>query len=490
MHDTTRFFPAFGPLLFGRAPRSTVATLRAQAAGDDGLSQLQAACGQLIPTRAFEPTATGANSRERVFSLQVTFWAFLSQVLTPGAACRQVVRKVQAWWAAHGQADLDPNTSAYCQARARLPLSQLETVHDDLAARLQRNVTADQHWCGRAVKIVDGTNVSMPDTAANQKEYPQQASQTPGCGFPMMKLVGLFCLASGALLRVARATLHVHESQLFCQLWPWLQPGDIVLADRGFCAFATLASLRARGVDSVMRLHQARPADFRRGHRLGTNDRQVVWSKPVQRTAGYTADEWDALPDTLTLRLLEMLVAVPGFRTQRVLLITTLLDPVAYSAAALGQLYFQRWSVELHFREIKTLLGMDVLRCQTPAMIQKELQLHLIAYNVVRALMQEAGQRHHVPLTRLSFKGSLDTLREWADVLHAARTRPRRQAMLRRAMLKLIASDQLPERPGRTEPRARKRRPKNYHLLTKPRHQMCVPPQRNRPGKLSQNALN
>jgi hypothetical protein len=330
----------------------------------------------------------------------------------------------------------------------------------------------------------------MPDTAANQKQYPQQASQQPGCGFPMMKLAGLFDLASGALLTVAHGTLHVHESQLFRHLWPLLVRGDVVLSDRGFCSFAAIASLQAHGVDTVMRLHQTRPVDFRRGQRLGSKDRRIVWNKPAQRTKGCSAGDWAALPDTLPLRLLEIRVAAPGFRTQRVLLITTLLDPVAYPAAALGELYFQRWTVELHFREIKILLGMDVLRCQTPAMIHKELWLHLIAYNLVRALMQEAGQVHHVPVVRLSFKGSLDTLREWADVLHATRDQPRKQAALRRAMLALIARDTVPDRPGRSEPRAKKRRPKNYHLLTKPRHQMRVPAHRNRPRKSSQNTLN
>ena len=485
MPDTTRFFPAFGPLLFGRAPRSTANFLRVQAAHADALSQLQAACGDLIPPRALAPTARGSSRRARVFSLPITFWAFLAQVLTPTCACRETVRKVQAWWALHGQPQLSANTSAYCQARARLPLATLAVVHDHLAEHLQRHVTTAQLWRGRRVKVVDGTNVSMPDTAENQKAYPQQASQKPGCGFPLMKLVGVFCLASGAWLKLASGTLPVHESQLFRQLWAFLERGDIVFSDRGFCAWATLAALGARGVDCVMRLHQARPADFRRGQRRGPKDRLISWSKPAQRTTGWSAADWRMLPDRLTLRLLEIRVAVPGFRTQQIRLITTLLDPLADPAAALGELSWRRWTVELHFREIKILLGLDVLRCQSPALIHKELWMHLIAYNLVRALMQEAAQVHPVPLARLSFKGTLDTLRHWADVLHAARGRPRQQAALRRTMLTIIARDQLPERPGRSEPRARKRRPKNYHLLTKPRHQMRVPAHRNRPRKSS-----
>ncbi|MGH8531097.1 MAG: IS4 family transposase [Nevskiales bacterium] len=490
MHETTRFFPPFGPLLFGRAPRSITEKLRNQAARLDALSQLQVAFGSLIPAHRLAPSAQGPNSRLRVFSPSVTFWAFLAQVLSPPCACRQIVRKVQAWWAERGQPHLCADTSAYCQARARLPLATLEAIHDDLVTQLQRSVSTEQHWRGRTVKIVDGTNVSMPDTAANQAAYPQQASQQPGCGFPMMKVVGVFCLASGALLQIVRGTLRVHDCQLFRQLWRFLARGDILLADRGFCSYAAIASLAARGVDCVMRLHQARPHDARRGRRLGPRDRLLTWTKPIQRTPAWSAEDFAALSETLTVRLVHVAVGVRGFRTRQFVLVTTLLDRLAYPAEALGQLYFQRWTVELHFREIKILLGLDVLRCQSPAMIHKELQLHLIAYNLVRALMQQAAARHHVPLARLSFKGALDTMRQWADVLHAARGQPRKQAALRRAMLALIARDQLPHRPGRSEPRAKKRRPKNYHLLTAPRHQMRVPAHRNRPRKSSQNALN
>ena len=135
----------------------------------------------------------------------------------------------------------------------------------------------------------------------------------------------------------------------------------------------------------------------------------------------------------------------------------------------------------MHFREIKIVLALDVLRCLTPAMIEKELLLHVIAYNLIRSLMQHAALRHRVALRRLSFKGTLDSLRHFADVIHAAQGKPRQQAALLDILLQIIASDQVPFRPNRHEPRARKRRPKNFHLLTKPRHQMHVPSHRNRP---------
>ncbi|MCE0522032.1 MAG: transposase [Methylacidiphilales bacterium] len=167
-------------------------------------------------------------------------------------------------------------------------------------------------------------------------------------------------------------------------------------------------------------------------------------------------------------------ITAKGFRTTEVTIATTLVDPVLYPADTLRELYARRWNIELHFAQIKTTLEMDVLRCQSPAMIEKELQIHLIAYNLVRALMQKAAHLHDVPLERISFKGSLDTLRHSAQAIHASAGQPRKQTELINRLLEDIAADLVPHRPGRLEPRARKRRPKNYQLLTRPRREMKV----------------
>ncbi len=327
----------------------------------------------------------------------------------------------------------------------------------------------------------------MPDTEANQAAWPQPRSQARGCGFPLVKLVGLFSQGSGALLYLAEGHLHQHERMLARQLWRHLEPGEVALADRGFCSYQDLCAIVAQGADAVMRLHQARKADWAQGERLGLDDRLVTWSKPAQRPPGCPPETFAALPPTLRVRLVRYRVSTPGFRTEEVILVTTLLDPAACPAQALAELYFQRWSVELHFREIKTLLGLDVLRCQTPAMVRKEIALHGIAYNLIRVLMQRAGLQHRVPLGRLSFKGTLDSLHHFADAIHALSGRPRRQQALLDQLLCTIAADLLPERPGRAEPRVKKRRGKNYHLLTSPRRQMHVPPHRNRPAKNTPN---
>ncbi len=479
----TPFFQAFGPLLFGRAPRQAVTQL----SRINGLDDLYSLFGDLIPDRMLAPAEKGPGSRDRSLPARVTFWAFVAQVLSPGMGCREIVRKVEAWWR-WAQTDRRGSltASAYCQARARLDDGLLRLIAGQIAWTLGRNTLREEEWLqGRTVKIVDGTTLSMPDTPANQAVWPQPSSQKPGCGFPLMKLTGLFALGSGALLDHATGNEHVHEGQLFRQMWPHLSRGDIILGDRGFSSYSTMAALGLRGIDTVFRVHHARQIDFRLGKRLGPDDRLVVWRKPADAPAGFSEEEIAALPDELPVRLIRLRVEAEGFRTRTVILATTLLNPEAFPADDLRALYGQRWNVELHFHQIKTLMALDVLRCQSPGMIEKELAVHLIAYNLVRVLMQQSAHLHHIALDRISFKATLDTARHFADVIHAAAKTPRRQQALIDRMLTLIASELIPERPGRSEPRAKKRRPKNFQLLTRPRSAMGNLPHRNRPNRKS-----
>jgi hypothetical protein len=340
---------------------------------------------------------------------------------------------------------------------------------------MERNVLKNERWlAGREVKIIDGTGISMPDTPANQAVWPQPVGQKPGCGFPVMKMAGLFSLASGALLEHTTGHHHTHDSTLFRQLWPKLKKGDVILADRAFCSYGAMAALRERGIDTVVRLHQLRKSDLRFGRRLGIGDRLVIWTKPKSCPDVWSSDEFARLPEQLPVRLVRTVIAAEGFRTRTVLIATTLTDAVLYPADAIRELYAQRWNIELHFAQIKTTLEIDILRCQSPEMIEKELQVHLIAYNLVRVLMQKAAHLHHVALERISFKGSLDTLRHWAQAIHACSKTPRKQAELINRMLEAIAGDLVPRRPGRKEPRATKRRPKTYQMLTQPRRLMKV----------------
>jgi hypothetical protein len=345
---------------------------------------------------------------------------------------------------------------------------------------MENELPSQQLWCSRRVKLVDGTTCSMPDTAPNQDAYPQPSGQKAGCGFPMLKLVGLFSLATGALLQAVHGPVRVHEGQLFRQLWSYLTQGDVLLADRGFCSFGLLAALQQQGIDSVVQLHQTRPVDFRRGKRLGQADRLLEWAKPSQCPRTLSAEQFAALPATLPVRQLRIKATLKGFRPRSLVLVTTLLDPLAYPAAALADLYLRRWGVELQIRELKTLMRLDVLRCRSPQMIRKELQMHFIAYNLVRAVMLQAALQYQVTLSRLSFKGTLDAVQAFAAVLQGGGMTVRQQAALESDLLRLVASDPVRARPGRVEPRAKKRRPKNYQLLTKPRHKFVLTQRRNR----------
>jgi hypothetical protein len=369
-------------------------------------------------------------------------------------------------------------------------LACLTELHQTLVAKLSARITTPELWLGRRVKVVDGTGLSMPDTDANQKVWPQPNTQKTGCGFPVVKLAACFCLASGALLDWVEGTLKEHDCRLLQKLLPTFKKGDVVLADRGFSSFPGLATLLARGVDAVMRVHHFRKLDWRTGKRLGRRDRLVTWKKNQFQGQLWSRAQWAQLPAELTVRLVEVIVAVPGFRTQKLALVTTLLAAQTYSAEALGQLYFRRWAVELFFRDIKITLGLDVLRCRTPAMVRKEIVMHALAYNLIRALMQDIAHNYQVSAQRLSFKGTVDALRQWRELFENAKSQARTTCKLRRLFYQSIAEDLLLDRPDRSEPRAVKRRPKNFRLLTKPRHEMLVERCRKWSQKPSKHALN
>lgn len=459
----TPFFPAWRARL---APlKSAVQKLKALP-----LPSLHTFFGSWIPNEALQQQSKGPNSRIRLFPLELTFWAFLGQVLNPGTSCREALRQVQALSCLQQHAPLDEQTSGYCQARQRLPLPRLQKILGQIAQNARRRTPASCLWFGREVKVVDGSSATMPDTPQNQKAFPQQSMQKPGCGFPIMKFVGLFSVTTGCLLQVVAGTYYQAELTLFRKLWHTLKKGDVLLCDRHFSDYGTLAFLWKRGVDCVIRMHKARPADFRRGHYLGPSDRLITWEKPRQRLRTISEKLWPRLVDELTLRMIKVRCSSKGYRTRELIIITTLLDPEEYPAEEIAKLYLKRWSVELYFRDIKTLLRMEHLRCQSPAMIKKELFMHLIAYNLIRAVMVETIRKHAVPLERLSFKGSVDSVRQYSLAISRARTKAK-AAELVRELLRVLAADLVPLRPDRREPRAVKKRPKPFPLLTKPRKQ-------------------
>jgi len=433
------------------------------------LHQLETLFAPFLAPGLLSQADEGTNSRARIYSIRRTFWGFLSQVLNPNCSCREIVRQIQALFALQGGGRVDEGTSGYCQARDRLPVDTLARLRCSAAAWAQR---AAGLWHGLRPKVIDGTGIGLPDTLKNQKAYPQPSGQKPGCGFPLMKIVGVFCLGCGALLDYAKGNKHQHELALLQQLLDQFKKGDLALADRGFSSYLLIALLLLREAHSLFRLHHARPADLRRGKRLGKNDRLVVWLKPWdwQKPRFVPKALWNLLPKELTVRLVRFNLEIPGFRTKSVTLVTTLVDARAYPAPELAALYARRWKIELWFRDIKTTMGMEVLRCKSPKMAHKELEMFFIAYNLIRSVMASASVINDAPLERLSFKGTVDSTRQFSAAIAQARSR-KKQNQLIAQLLEAIACDQVPDRPGRREPRAVKRRPKPYPLLNKPRHQ-------------------
>lgn len=443
------------------------------------LHQLEALFAKFVPRHHLGPTQEGACSRQRHWPLRLTFWTFLAQVLSPGSACRAAVRQAQAHARLEGRPVPADEDSAYCQARQRLPEDFLPECVARVARTLEQGVTPAQRWCGHRVKVLDATTLTAEDTPANQKTFPQHPDQKPGCGFPLLRLAGLFCLASGALLGWATGDYWQSEMALAASLWEGLAPGEVLLADRYYGCYRVLALVRERGADAVCRLHGSRAADFRRGQRLGPMDRRITWARPRELPAGLSLKAWLAFPATLTVRLVRVRVAEKGFRTRTVTLVTTLLDPQKYPVSALAALYRRRWQVELSFRQIKTALSMEHLAVRSPEMIARSLAMHLLAYQLIRGLMQEAAQSWDVPLERVSFQGAVDGARHFGEAMLRARSRRTRQALLAE-LLRILAADAVPERPGRREPRALKRRPKRYPRLDRPRRDYREPPQRHR----------
>lgn len=364
---------------------------------------------------------------------------------------------------------------AYCQARARLPLAVFENVLARVVGALESGMKSDGLWHGHRTFFVDGSGASTPDVPNLQICLGQPSNQAKGCGFPVMRFLALFHFGTGMLLQIVAASLRAHDLSMMRIAHEALAPGDVVVGDRAFCSFAHLATLVQREIHGVFRIHQRQIVDFtpRRKHahprqknppkglprsrwikRLGKDDQLVVWYKPLERPGWMSEEEYAALPESLILRELRYQVGGPGFRTKSVTLVTTLCDVGEYPPEALAELYDARWGVETNLRHLKQTMKMDVLKCKTVDGILKELHIYALIYNLVRLVMCEAAARQGVATDRISFADAYRWL---------TRAAPDEEVP------ELIVN---PTRLGRVEPRVRKRRPKQYPLMKKPRDQL------------------
>ena len=415
----------------------------------------------------------GVTYRSCLLDPVVTVWAFLSQILDTDRTCRKALSRIWAYLSdgAPEEIDIDPeavaDTGAYCKARQRLPEGVVKRLYGQVADRLEEGVDAGRLWWGRHVYLADGTTVLLPDTPANQAAYPQHSSQQEGCGFPLIKVVALFSLATGALKAAVEDVWSTYEPALLNRLQGVLTAGDLLVGDRIYGTYTQLVEWTQRKVDVVFRLHQSRKTNFRKGKRLGKQDRLVTWNKPRQRPKTMTREAYLQLPERLTVRLLRFSVAPKGFRTKQVTVVTSLLDPVLYRKEDIARLYGLRWEVELDLRHLKASMDMDMLRTKSPAMIRKELAIYFLAYNLIRSLMAQAAHLQGRDPLRLSFKGTLQHLNTFLPLLAMAGNRQRSRVY--DMLLCLVAREVLPDRPHRVEPRCVKRRPKYSRWLQQPR---------------------
>jgi hypothetical protein len=399
----------------------------------------------------------------------LTLWACVRQVLSADRSCRQAVCHVVLAFALSRRPEAF-DTAAYCRARAKLPTALLQDLALDVAQHLEAQMPAAWRWHGRDVRLVDGSTSRLADTPENQQAYPQPKTQKPGLGLPILRWVVLLSLATAGVFGFAYGPYQgkqTGETALFRQLLKHLRRGEVVVADRYYCSYFMVALLRACGVDVVLRLHQRRRYDFRRGRRLGRYDHVVVWQRPA-RPAWMDEDSYAAIPKTLEVREIRRRVQEPGSRVQELTLATTLCDAAAYPADDLVELFHQRWQVELDIRTLKTTLGMSDLRCLTPFMVEKELWLHCLAYNLVRKVAAQAAQLSGQTPRSISFKATKQALLgSWDGLSFGGPAEDDTRVAL--GLLQALAKEKVGDRPGRWEPRAIKRRPKPHKLLKEPR---------------------
>jgi len=473
MLTKTPFLTGFPTLLFGKAKRSAQELLKLQRKQlhENSVSEISAQfSGEITPELIQRHALT---ERSRVYSHAVTFWAFLTQVFSEDASCGKAVARVQQWCRQLKLPAPSANTASFVEARQRLPETMLQGIHHDLLSQFARHGSNTDLWRGHVVKAVDGTSAQMPDTPRNQAKYPQPSGQAPGCGFPVVQLIGVINLNNGAWEEFVESDLRVHEHRGFELLYRCVGENEILINDRAYTSYELIARLQEQKSHLIGRHHQSRKLDFRKGKKLGPNERLQRWTKPGRQSSGscLSKEKWEQLPEEMEVRIIRVKGPDRTGKPTTKYLVTTLLDPIQYPVEEIGSLYFHRWEIELRFRDIKTTMGMELLRTKSPEMIRKEIMMHMIAYNALRLLMFKAGKKHGRNHRRLSFKGALQALFGSISGFAGVWKKPVIRKRERDNLLRRIAERVVPERPGRNEPRKLKRRPKPFGWMQQPRHE-------------------
>lgn len=409
----------------------------------------------------------GHEYRSRVFCPLVTLWGWLSQCLSQDKSLNETVARVIAHRATTGLPLCSASSAAYTKARTRFPESVMRRLAKEIGRGVQENADPAWHWHGRPVYIADGTGFSMPDTPENQRAYPQVKNVAAGLGFPLMRAVALISLATGAVVDLAfdqHEGKGTGESSLLRRMMGTMNRGDILIADRYYPSFFTVAVLRQRGVDMVSVSHNSRNIDYGSGETLGPTDHVAIWEKP-KRPKWMDVETYAALPDTLRVREFAIEVTGRDGNTEAAALVSTMTDS-DLSQDELSALYYQRWSIEVDLRSIKCSMQMDILRCKTPDMVHKEIWCHVLAYNLLRGVMVESAKLHDALPRQLSVKGAMQAVESFTPAMMATNAGD----ALYNAFLTTVSAHRVGNRPGRQEPRVKKRRQRWGQYMTIPRH--------------------
>jgi hypothetical protein len=394
----------------------------------------------------------------------------LGQTLSPDHSCRDAVHRLNAWRVENGERKVSSNTDSYCEARLGLPEAAFAELARRSGEKCQQIAGDRWNWFDRVVKVIDGLTLTMPDTLENQREYPQPKCQKPGCGFPIVRCVMMFCLSTGAALRIAFAPYRgkqTGENSLLQEIIDSVLPGEILLADRYYATYGNIQRAFKEGYDVVMRSHHRRKIDFRKGFKQGSFDQIIAYHKPKKKPVWMSLSDFNACDSFILVRHVAFDVKRPGYRVKRIVLATTLLDASVYSVEELASLYCRRWQVELDIRSLKTHMQMEHLRCKSPAMVRKEIDAHLIAYNLIRDLIVRTSLLFDTSPKLLSHKGAVQALNAFSEKLQPG---ARNLSDLERALYQSIFEHPIGERIRPDHPREIKRRPKPYKTMTKPRH--------------------
>lgn len=403
------------------------------------------------------PQKPASKFRDRIFSQMTTLNLFLRQVINDDQSCQKIVMQSSLEKTRRYQSH-SSNTAAYCKARSRLSMDFIQQLGMDTGDWLHKESNKRWNWFGRSIKLIDAATVSMPDTKANQQKFPQSKTQKEGIGFPIARISAIISLASGSILDAEIGDYSTSEYKLFLQLTKAFTAGDIVVGDRLYSSYFIVAILQSLGVDCVFKMHASRKYNFERGKKLGKNDRLAGWYKP-KIPPWLPKKIYDQMPEKLVMRELEK---------NGVAIVTTLREKNIYPKNKIVELYFQRWSIELDFRSIKTVMKMDILRCKNPDMVRKEIWMHFLAYNLIRVVMAEAAIHANLAPRQISYKTALQGINYFLSLQVFLNNREK--INLYHELIVNLGKHRVGNRPGRCEPRAVKRRPKPLILMTKTRN--------------------